>query len=59
MEGSIDEGKIQKAIDALSLDNIDKITEKMKTCICKVYAGNKLEQDSFVEYRMKVRVFLS
>ena len=37
MEGSIDEGKIQKAIDALSLDNIDKITEKMKTCICQVY----------------------
>ena len=32
MEGRIDEGKIQKAIDALSLDNIDKITEKMKTC---------------------------
>lgn len=30
MEGSIDEGKIQKAIDALSLDNIDKITEKWK-----------------------------
>ena len=37
MEGSIDEGKIQRAIDALSLDNIDKITEKMKTCICQVY----------------------
>ena len=37
MEGRIDEGKIQKAIDALSLDNIDKITEKMKTCICQVY----------------------
>ena len=37
MEGSIDEGKIQKTIDALSLDNIDKITEKMKTCICQVY----------------------
>ena len=42
MEGRIDEAKITGAIDALSLDNIDKITEKMKTCICKVYAGNKI-----------------
>ena len=42
MEGRIDETKITGAIDALSLDNIDKITEKMKTCICKVYAGNKI-----------------
>ena len=37
MEGRIDETKITGAIDALSLDNIDKITEKMKTCICQVY----------------------
>ena len=37
MEGRIDEGKIKDAIDAISLENIDKITEKMKTSICQVY----------------------
>ena len=40
MEGRIDEGKITGAIDAISLENIDKITEKMKARICQVYAGN-------------------
>ena len=30
MEGRIDEGKITGAIDAISLKNIVKITEKMK-----------------------------
>ncbi len=33
MEGRIDEVKIKGALDALSLENIDKITEKMKTSI--------------------------
>ena len=33
MEGRIDEGKIKGAIDAISLENIDKVTEKMKTSI--------------------------
>ena len=37
MEGRMDEGRIKGAIDALSLENINKITEQMKTCICQVY----------------------
>ena len=37
MEGRIDEGKITGAIDALSLKNRNKITEKMKFSICQVY----------------------
>jgi len=37
MEGRIDEGKITGSIDAISLDNINKITEKMKFSICQVY----------------------
>ena len=37
MEGRIDEGKIKRSIDALSLENIDKITGQMKNSICQVY----------------------
>ena len=37
MEGRIDEGNITGAIDAISLENINKITEKMKFSICQVY----------------------
>jgi len=37
MEGIIQEGKIKGAIDAIQLDNIEKIAEQMKTSICRVY----------------------
>ena len=37
MGGVIDGGKIAGAIDAISLENMDKITEKMKFSICQVY----------------------
>ena len=37
MEGRIDEGKITGAIDAISLENVYKITEQMKFSICQVY----------------------
>ena len=33
MEGIIQEGKIKGAIDAIQLDNIEKIAEQMKTSI--------------------------
>ena len=33
MEGRIEEGKISGAIDAIPLENIEKISEQMKTCI--------------------------
>ena len=36
MKGRIDEGRITGAIDAISLENIDKITKQMKTSICQV-----------------------
>ena len=41
MEGRIDEGEITGTIDAISLENIVKITEQMKTSICQIHAGNK------------------
>ena len=41
MERRLDEWKITGAIDAISLENIEKITEKMKTSICQVYTGDK------------------
>ena len=37
MERRLDEGKITGSIDAISLENMEKITEKMKTSICQVY----------------------
>ena len=48
MKGRIDEGRITGAIDAISLENIDKITKQMKTCICQV-KENKLELVSLVK----------
>ena len=42
MERRLDEGKITGAIDAISLENIEKITEKMKTSICQVYTDDKI-----------------
>ena len=42
MEGRIEEGKISGAIDAIPLENIEKISEQMKTCICQIYTGNKM-----------------
>jgi len=42
MEGKVEEGKITGAIDAIPLENIDKISEQMKTSICQIYAGNKM-----------------
>ncbi len=73
MEGRIDEGEITGTIDAISLENIVKITEQMKTSIFKLIYFLKLnklifvkymqvikkEQDSFVKFNMKVRIFLS
>ena len=37
MEGIINEGKMKGAIDAITLEKVEKITEQMKTCICMVY----------------------
>ena len=59
MEGRIEEGKISGAIDAIPLENVEKISEQMKTCIVKYIQVIKWVQDSFVKYHMKVRVFLS
>ena len=33
----IDEGKITGAIDLIDVENIEKITEQMKKCICHIY----------------------
>ena len=54
MEGRIDEGKIKRSIDALSLENIDKITGQMKNSICQVY-GDLIGTGFFCKYHMKVR----
>ena len=39
MEERTEEGKIKGAIDLITLEKTEKISEQMKTCICKVY-GN-------------------
>ena len=42
MEGRIEEGKITGAIVPIPLENIEKISGQMKTCICLIHAGNKM-----------------
>ena len=37
MEGRVEEGKITGAIDAIPLENIDKMKEQMKFSICQVF----------------------
>ena len=59
MTERIDEGQITGAVDAISLEKTEKIIEQMKTCICRIQAGNTREQDSFVKYHMKVKKSLS
>ena len=44
MEGRIDEGAITGTIDAISLENIVKITEQMKTSIFKLIYFLKLNK---------------
>ena len=44
MEGRIDEGEITGTIDAISLENIVKITEQMKTSIFKLIYFLKLNK---------------
>ena len=50
MEERIDEGKIKGAIDAISLEKIEMITEQMKTCICQVY-GKEIGTGFFCKIR--------
>ena len=52
MEERIDEGKIKGAIDAISLEKIEMITEQMKTCICQVY-GKEIGTGFFCKIRYK------
>ena len=40
MTERIDEGQITGAVDAISLEKAEKILEQMKTCICRIQAGN-------------------
>ena len=59
MTERIDEGEITGAIDAISLEKAEKILEQMKTCICRIQAGNTRGTGFFCKIHMKVKKSLS
>ena len=51
-----EEGKIKGGIEVMTLEKIEKISEQMKTCICKIY-GKIIGTGFFVKYYMIMNIY--
>ena len=53
MENKIEEGNIKDAIDPIPVEKLDRISEQMKKCICKIQ-GKQILQAFFAKYHIKI-----